>query len=238
MLRPPALPLLLLLACNSHGSGDSDAGDASAGGGGCELDDAEHQGEGTYYGADGSGNCSFPPAGDLMVAAMNELDYAGSAVCGACVAVDGPQGSVTVRIVDRCPGCAPGDIDLSQQAFERIAPLEAGRVPIRWRTVACDTSGPLIYHFKDGSNPYWTAVQIRGHRHPIATFEWKAPDGQFRALPRETYNYFVEAGGMGEGPLTFRVTDVLGNVVEDAGIPLGDAAERPSAANFPACPSG
>jgi expansin (peptidoglycan-binding protein) len=193
-------------------------------------------GEGTYYDADGSGNCSFPPSpGDLLVAAMNELDYDGSAVCGACVAIDGPDGSVTVRIVDRCPECAAGDIDMSPQAFERIAPIAAGRVPISWRYVACEPAGALVYHFKEGSNQWWTAVQIRNHRHPIATFEFQAEDGSFRAVPRESYNYFVEASGMGPGPYTFRVTDVLGNMVEDTGVPFVENGDSTGAQQFPAC---
>lgn len=248
----------LLGACGDSGSaGDDDDGDSGSGlagsgagsgagagntgsgagpGGGCDIDGAGHTGEGTYYDADGSGNCSFPATpGDLMVAAMNELDYAGSAVCGACVAIDGPEGSVTVRIVDRCPECPQGDIDMSPQAFEKISPLEAGRVPISWRYVACGLSGPIVYHFKEGSNPYWTAVQVRNHRYPIAKFEWLTPGGDYKELPRESYNYFLEEGGMGEGPYTFRVTDVLGQVLEDSGVGFVEAGDAPGAAQFPAC---
>src|SRR5436190_1219322 len=74
----------------------------------------EAAGEGTYYDADGTGNCSFDASpNDLMVAAMNDADYHTAAWCGACVAVTGPAGTVTVRVVDRCPGCASGDLDLS-----------------------------------------------------------------------------------------------------------------------------
>lgn len=219
------------------GSGAGSTGSGAGPGGGCDLDGTAYTGEGTYYAADGSGNCSFPPSPqDLMVAAMNEIDYAGSAVCGACVEIDGPDGSVTVRIVDRCPECPQGDIDMSPQAFELIAPLDAGRVPITWRYVACGLSGNVIYHFKDGSNPYWTAVQVRNHRYPIARFEWLTPGGSYQEVPRESYNYFVEAGGMGDGPFTFRVTDVVGNVIEDSGVPLGDNVEAPGASQFPACP--
>jgi expansin (peptidoglycan-binding protein) len=170
-----------------------------------------------------------------MVAAMNAVDYAASAACGACVAVDGPDGSVTVRIVDQCPGCPEGDVDMSPQAFELIAPLEAGRVPITWRYVACGLSGPIVYHFKEGSNPFWTAVQIRNHRYPIATVEYRNANGGYTQMAREDYNYFLEAAGMGEGPYTLRVTDVLGQELEDTGIPLLDNAEAPGAAQFPEC---
>lgn len=225
--------ILLLTACGD-GEGDGVAG--TGGGGGCNLDDQTHTGEGTYYDADGSGNCSFEPTpGDLMVAAMNDADYRASAACGACVRLTGPQGTVTVRIVDRCPECAPGDVDLSVQAFTQIAAREAGRVPIRWQYVACNVEGPVVYHFKDGSNEYWTAVQIRNHRTPIARLEYRAADGSFLEPAREDYNYFIEQNGMGAGPYAFRVTDVLGQVVEDSSIPFIEDGDAPGASQFPAC---
>src|SRR5687768_12061183 len=64
----------------------------------CEEDRERHAGDATYYDADGSGNCGFEASpGDLLVAAINTADYAGAVACGACIAVDGPAGSVTVR---------------------------------------------------------------------------------------------------------------------------------------------
>lgn len=222
-------------SCGSSGGGDDDGGGDDAPGA-CGDPPAEHAGEGTYYAADGTGNCSFDASpDDLMVAAMNEADYDGAALCGACVAVDGPDGSVTVRIVDRCPGCAPGDVDLSPQAFEQIAPLSAGRVPITWRLVPCDVDGPLRYRFKDGSNPFWTAIQVRNHRHAIATLEARGPGGGWREVAREPYNYFVAADGLGDGPYDLRITDVHGLVVEEAGVPPGDDVEVAGTTQLPTC---
>ncbi len=230
-----ALALLLVIvggcgSCSCGGDGGPDAPLA------CGAPPEEHTGEATYYAADGSGNCSFEASpDDLMVAAMNEADYDGSAVCGQCVAVDGPAGSVTVRITDRCPGCAAGDLDLSREAFARVAALSAGRVPITWRAVPCDVSGPLRYRWKDGSNPFWVAVQIRNHRHGIARVEARAGDGSWKAIDRAAYNYFVEPAGLGAGPIALRVTDVHGFTVEDLALPLGDATEVAGAAQLPAC---
>jgi len=165
---------------------------------------------------------------------MNETDYAGSAPCGACARVKGPTGEVTVRIVDRCPECKPGDIDLSPQAFEKIAALSAGRVDISWTYVPCAVQGPIVYHFKDGSNPWWTAVQIRNHRHAIAKVEWL--DGAtWKALPRFQYNFFIEEAGMGDGPYTLRVTDVHGHILQDEGIEGGDDTDAPGKGQFPDC---
>jgi expansin (peptidoglycan-binding protein) len=96
-----------------------------------------YSGDATYYAADGTGACGFPASpNDLMVAAMNKSQYAKS-VCGQCVLVVGPKGTVKVRIVDLCPGCSSGSLDLSKEAFALISPLSAGRVKITWNFVPC-----------------------------------------------------------------------------------------------------
>jgi expansin (peptidoglycan-binding protein) len=196
----------------------------------------EGSGEATYYAADGSGNCSFEPSpGDLRVAALNTEDYAGSALCGACLSVSGPDGEVTVRIVDRCPGCQKGDVDLSESAFAAIAPLAAGRVPIQWKLVPCEVSGPLSYRFKEGSSEWWTALQVQNHRFPVAKLEVRDDGGAYRAISREPYNYFVDVEGLGTGPYALRVTDLLGHVVEEPAVELGDAVVREGSVQFSAC---
>lgn len=95
-----------------------------------------YTGEATYYAADGTGACGYPATTNLDVAAMNKAQYAKS-VCGKCVHLKGPKGEVTVRIVDLCPGCKMGDLDLSEESFAKIANMSAGRVKISWSFVAC-----------------------------------------------------------------------------------------------------
>lgn len=219
-----------LAACGSCGDSDKPIDGPS-----CIAPRGDVTGEGTYYAADGTGNCSFAASSDHMVAAINAPDYATAAWCGACVAVTGPSGQVTVRIVDKCPGCDPGDLDLSSEAFAMIAPLSAGRVPITWHEVACDVQGPLSYHFKDGSNAFWTAIQVRNHRYPIAKLE-AGTAGALEPIARVDYNYFVDSSGLGAGPYTIRVTDTRGHVVEDVGITPGDDVARSGTAQLPLCP--
>jgi expansin (peptidoglycan-binding protein) len=198
---------------------------------------AVHSGEGTYYDADGSGNCSFDPSPtDLLVAALNTPDYHGSLLCGATIEVTGPSGSVVVRVVDRCPECAAGDVDMSPQAFARIAQLAAGRVPITWRLLSPPIAGNIVYKFKEGSNQWWTAVQIRNHRNPIYGVEYRAADGTFQPMVRELYNYFIATSGLGTGPATLRVTDIYGNVITDSGIAWSEGAQVTGSAQFPAGP--
>jgi expansin (peptidoglycan-binding protein) len=196
-----------------------------------------HTGIATYYDATGAGACSFDPSpNDLMVTALNAEEYSNAAYCGAYVHVSGAKGSVVVRIVDLCPECLAGHLDLSREAFALIDDLYKGRVSITWRIVSPDIPGPIAYHFKDGSNQWWTAVQIRNHRNPIAKFEyWNS--SQWVTVPRVSYNYFVQTSpGMGVGPYTFRVTDMYSNTLTDSGIPFIENGTVNGAAQFPPGP--
>ncbi|MEM9777631.1 MAG: expansin EXLX1 family cellulose-binding protein [Chloroflexota bacterium] len=192
----------------------------------------------TYYNATGAGNCSYDPSPDnLMVAAMNAEEYDNSAVCGSYVEVTGALGSVIVRIVDQCPECAAGHLDLSREAFAEIDEIIKGRVPITWQVVSPPIEGPIVYQFKDGSNQWWTAVQVRNHRNPVAKFEYLNDSNQWVEVGRLSYNYFVQTGpGMGVGPYTFRVTDIYGSVLTDSGIQFIENGEVDGANQFPIGP--
>ncbi len=196
-----------------------------------------HEGIATYYGATGAGACLFDPSPeDLMVAALNAEEFDTAAFCGAYVHVIGPSGTVTVRIVDLCPECRAGHLDLSREAFARIADPVQGRVNITWQVISPNLTGPIAYHFKDGSNQWWTAVQIRNHRNPIAKVEYF--DGsQWVNVARTEYNYFVQTNpGMGPGPYQFRVTDHYGNVLVDQDITHVENGTVQGGAQFPAGP--
>jgi expansin len=171
----------------------------------------------TYYvEADGRGNCGFDATPkDLDVAALVKSEWDGSAVCGACAEVEGPLGTVRVRIVDSCPDCeTPGHLDLSPSAFDKVARRGDGRVMVRWRFVSCPVSGPIRYRTKEGSSRWWSAIQVRNHHVPIRKLEW-LEHGAWVEVRRQDYNYFVEPSGMGTGPQKVRVTSWDGQVLED-----------------------
>jgi hypothetical protein len=167
MLRSTWLvPFVLVVACSgaddietgprlreagttsAHADGGSDDEQQDDGGGGPstpadagkDVDTTpqgpEESGEATYYDAEGLGACGVPFPSDYLVAAINDEQYS-KANCGRCVAVTGPKGTVVVRILDKCPGCDSGDLDLSVTAFSKIADKSAGRVKISWHFVEC-----------------------------------------------------------------------------------------------------
>lgn len=224
-----AVGLCALLSCSGGGAvGDGDAGTD----GDVPLGETQ-QGIATYYDfADGSGACMFEATpNDLDVAALNAEQYGQAAYCGACAQVEGPDGSVTVRLVDLCPECQTGHLDLSPSAFEKIAPLSAGRVDIAWRLVSCAVSGPVAYHYKDGSNQWWTAVQVRNHRLPIVRFEVDKGDG-FVQLLRTDYNYFLDEAGFGPDGVQVRITATDGQVLVDTLPPVQEYLLTEGAAQF------
>lgn len=188
----------------------------------------------TYYAATGAGACSFDASpNDLDVAAMNAVEFAGSAVCGSCVDVVGPKGKVTVRIVDLCPECPKGHLDLSQQAFGKIADLSAGRVSISWTVVPCNVSGPVQYHFKDGSSQYWTAIQVRNHKVPVTKLEVQKSGGAWTEVTRADYNYFVVTNGVGPGAFRVRITGQGGATLEDSFTGVTENATVAGTGQFP-----
>jgi expansin (peptidoglycan-binding protein) len=191
-------------------------------------------GRATYYAADGSGNCGYDPSpNDLDVAAMDASEWNGSAVCGECVAITGPKGAVTVRIVDQCPDCEQGHLDLSQSAFAKIADVSAGNVPITWKVVACDVQGPVQYFIKDGSSQYWTAIQVRNSKYAISKLEWKTGAGTYTDVTRADYNYFVVDQGVGAGTYAVRITSSTGATLEDTMPAVVASTTVNGAAQFP-----
>ncbi|WP_051466377.1 expansin EXLX1 family cellulose-binding protein [Pseudofrankia saprophytica] len=170
-----------------------------------------YSGPATHYDADGGGNCMFDRLNDpaMPVVAMNELDYENARACGAYIEVTGPGGSTVVKVTDRCPECGAGHVDLSPQAFERIAGGVPGQVNVTWRLVSPASIGSVQYQIKDGSSAYWLAIQVRNHRNPIVSLEVRV-NGSWVALGREMWNYFVAPQGLGPGPFTVRITDLYG----------------------------
>ncbi|MGW3062034.1 expansin EXLX1 family cellulose-binding protein [Streptomyces sp. NPDC001130] len=136
-----------------------------------------YQGVATAYAAgDASGSCLCGASDHLVIAAMNVTDYESAKACGAYVLVRAADGATsTVRIVNECPWpCAPGQLDLSRQAFGKPADLSVGRLPITWSLLSPDQPGTIAVRYKAGSTKWWCGIQVIGHRNPVAAPEVRA----------------------------------------------------------------
>ena len=209
------------------------------------------QGDGTAYtlGSPSSGNCniqSVRPTAKIYYAAMNNDQWNHYKTCGMCVSVrcidsqcPEPRRSVTVQILDRCPECKHGDLDLSPEVFREITGSHPSRLKIDWDFVPCPrsfASGPMKFCLKGGSNGYWTAVQPCNTKTTVTKMTF---NGKPAALNQMDAYYFLSTNGNGinlNQPIDIGVTTVAGNtanykvVLGKAGncfAPLG-SAPRPA----------
>lgn len=222
MIEPARFALvvvLLLTACGGGGGGSDSGGPGGQQPGDQPAIGESISGEATYFHSEGIGLCTYDGEADPVIAAISDLRYDNSSVCGMCVEVTGPKGTILVRIIDVCPGCASDDLDLSEKAFSLIAEPSQGRVPITWTPVACNTEGPLAIRFKEGSSSVWMAVQVRNSRIPVKRVEMMTGSG-WLTLSQQSYNYHLNEDGPGPGPFSFRLTAIDGQqrVLDD--IPL------------------
>lgn len=167
------------------------------------------------------GNCSFSaPADDLFVA-LPPPEYAAGAACGSYLEVTGPRGSVRVKVIDQCPECGAGHIDLSQTAFSRIGVLSQGIISVSYHTVVDPAlPGPLTVRVKEGSSRYWLALRLDNHGNALTRVQVTSPSAGTHDLSPTDYGYWLAASGAGPGPFRIQVTDDQGHTATLSNIVL------------------
>jgi expansin (peptidoglycan-binding protein) len=183
---------------------------------------ATTSGKATFYDlAGGLGNCSMRAPGDDLYVALGPSEYRAAAACGGFLQVTGPKGSVRVKVVDQCPECEPGHVDLSRTAFARIADPVQGIVGVRYRPVVDPKGqGRLSIQVKDGSSRFWVALLVDGAGNPLRRVEARTGSGAFTSLKQADFNFWIGEGGAGAGPFQVRVTDDQGHQVTAKGVAL------------------
>lgn len=166
--------------------------------------------------------CSLPDLPlDGFYIGVPTAEYDNSVVCGSYVDIDGPLGSVRAQIVDRCPGCAPHQYDLSTAAFEQIADPSTGIAQIRISKVRNPTPPPqLSYQVKKGSSGDWLGLLFAGTGNPLREVAVRPEGGgDWRPLRRGYDNYW-SISGAGAGPFTAMVSDIYGHDVLVSGVTI------------------
>ncbi|CAI5732184.1 unnamed protein product [Peronospora destructor] len=135
------------------------------------VPDEYFEGDGTSYtlGNVSSGNCNFMstiPTASTNFVALNEEQWNTLGNCGRCIEVSCIDDQCTVQnkmavvqVLDRCPECAHGALDLSPTVFTDITGLGPNRRTVRWRFVDCPDAGNVQVCLKEGSSSSWIAVQ-------------------------------------------------------------------------------
>jgi expansin (peptidoglycan-binding protein) len=130
-----------------------------------------------------------------------------------------------------CPlPCAPGQLDLSKQAFAELADPQLGRIPVTWSLLSPASAGTISIRYKDGSSQWWCGIQVIDHRNPVARLEVDAGEG-WQALPRTGYNYFLSENGSGCGG-DLRITDIYGERLTVTGLPVRADVVQPTGVQF------
>ncbi len=191
-----------------------------------------YRGYSTFFSAgDGDGACLLGPVRNVLVAAMNRATYDTARACGAYLLVRAADGaSVMVLVTNRCGPCGPGHIDLSEQAFARLASPDLGKIPVTWRLLSPAMTRTISIRYNSGSSRWWCGIQVIGHRNPVALLAVRAGGG-WRDLPRAPDNYFISAEGSGcGGPI--RITDIYGQHLTISGIALLPDVAQPTRVQF------
>jgi len=124
------------------------------------------------------GACNYGSTAIRYYAAINVNQLSGDLrgqwqegrICGRCARVsvafsDGTIRTTVVRVVDRCPDDNCG-IDLGGAPAQQIMGSAPGRYYGEWEWVSCDgvegvSDGSPALHVKEGSNSWWSLVQMR-----------------------------------------------------------------------------
>ncbi|PWZ03202.1 barwin-like endoglucanase [Testicularia cyperi] len=92
-------------------------------------------GQATYYAA-GLGACGWTNSGSDFIVAMNAPEWAGGSHCGQTVTITNNKNgnSQSAQVVDLCPGCSYGSLDMSTSLFSALnnGNMDDGVFPISW----------------------------------------------------------------------------------------------------------
>lgn len=186
------------------------------------------EGDGTAYTLDppSAGNCNFmhyPREAVTNYAALNNDQWLGLKNCGRCAEVTCADPSCEGRklstelvyIVDRCPECKHGDLDLSPEVFKRVTGSSPSRLRVKWKFVDCPVRGNIQICLKGGSNSFWTAIQPANMVAGVHSMEI---NGQSTTMVDSAYYYLLDGKSEAQTDLSsvrVRLTSVSGEVVEE-----------------------
>jgi hypothetical protein len=149
-----------------------------------------------------AGSCGlgpFPAGG--RYASLPSPSYASGRACGSYLDVSGPAGTVRAEVVDVCPDCAAGTVDLSRAAFARIADPGTGTVAVRYQpAVDPPLPGPLELRIAVAGRPGTLAVQVINHGNRLSSVAASGPGGRWQRLVPGADGYWTGSLDAGDAP--------------------------------------
>lgn len=86
------------------------------------------------------------------------MQFTKAGSCGQCVQITLNGKTVSATIVDLCPGCSDGDLDVTLPVFTSLADQSVGRIKMNWVYVACGTTN--VINDKQSVGPVKTTKAI------------------------------------------------------------------------------
>ncbi|KAI1815824.1 RlpA-like double-psi beta-barrel-protein domain-containing protein-containing protein [Poronia punctata] len=97
---------------------------------------ASYSGDMTYYSTEGAaGKCGWTNHNSDHIVALSAAQLGGTSACGKHIRIHYKDKSVTAKVVDLCPGCGSGSIDVTESTFSVIADPNQGRVHVTWEFI-------------------------------------------------------------------------------------------------------
>ncbi len=128
-----------------------------------------YQGDATVYGGKFyGGSCGFKNIWTNNIknfnnygVAINAPQYSNSLSCGKCVNIQYNNRNINALIVDICPECKYGDLDLFTEAYNDLIQESPGRKQISWKFIDCPNNivENNIQLRIDEINYYWLSIQ-------------------------------------------------------------------------------
>jgi expansin (peptidoglycan-binding protein) len=170
------------------------------------------EGKATHYGPAQGGYCGYPRLPSVYTVAAGPDLYQGSGGCGAYLDITGPNGvTIRAKVDNECPECGPGHLDLTDEAFERLAPLAAGIIPISYRVVVNPPlEHPLLVKVMEAASQWWLAVLIDNTGNRLRSVSVRS-GGMWQPLRREDYDFWTRHQA-DDGPFNLQVEDIEGHV--------------------------
>ncbi|RWA09279.1 hypothetical protein EKO27_g5818 [Xylaria grammica] len=195
------------------------------------------KGTSTFYGGNlNGGTCSFTsytlPSG-VYGTAFSGSAWHSAAHCGACLQVTANGKSIIAMIVDQCPECDAGHLDLFENAFDALSPSSSDPLSTSYTFVDCPISSPLVLHNKSGTSAYWFSMQVVNANEPVSKLEVSTDGGStWKSTTRQEYNFFENSSGFGTDTVTIRVTSESGSTVVVKNVSVASDSQVTAGSNF------
>uniref|UniRef100_M4BM06 Expansin-like EG45 domain-containing protein n=1 Tax=Hyaloperonospora arabidopsidis (strain Emoy2) TaxID=559515 RepID=M4BM06_HYAAE len=186
--------------------------------------DEYFEGDGTSYtlGQVSSGNCNFMsaiPTASTNYVALNQEQWNSLGNCGRCIEVSciddrctAKNKTAIVQVLDRCPECKHGALDLSPTVYKEITGLDPHRLTVRWRFVECPNPASVQVCLKEGSNANWMAVQPTNG---LVGVKSVTVNGDVTTMLDGAYYYVSTTPNTDLSAVKIAITSVNGDVISD-----------------------